>query len=414
MTASLLPAASTEPFEKAIEQGSAERWEALDVDIIRRSKDPWTCPAHLLPFLAHEWSVDIWNDKWSEAQKRRAIDAAVRLHRLKGTEAGLRLAIEIAGGELKRAIVPPAKTFLSPNTTPEQRAKFLARYPQLRIYPRRDRGTAKGLYPGSKHAFVERRFPLPTEAFFRALPRAFIWDHGNEAELTVLERRYSTETAETQERLDLRQRSSARDNHYRPLGDRKVFVLKSTAPKRIFSIHTRETLVVHGQDQLARRMVYPSMTPIDVVAQMVRQVGQRRTAVAGRAFPGATWFAGMTQASRARERVYRRTYLFDPSRALERKGASTFLGHTRLGMPPHHAELTIKVRYKRHPFAAAQFVAGFLMHKPKDELALVKGAVRSHKRLSDKILISTKTTGVARAGVQHRAGSITAGQLVES
>lgn len=413
MLATLLPANAT-PFEKAIEQGSAERWDVLDIDIVRRSKDPWTCPAHLLPYLAHEWSVDIWNDDWPEARKRQAIDASIRLHRLKGTEEGLRQAIALAGGELTKVIAPPAKTFLSPNTTPEQREAFLSRYPQLRIYPRRSRGLARGLYPGSKHAFAEQRFPLPTEAFFRALPRAFIWDHGVETELTVLERRRETEVAETQERLDLRQRGPRRRDHYGPLGEGGVFTLKSTAPKRIFSIHTHNTLVVPGQEQLARRLVYPSMTPIDVVAQTVRQRGKRRTAVSGRAFAGAGWFAGFAQTSRAKERVYRRTYLFDPSRALQKRGAFTFLGSTRLGMPAHHAEITVKVRYKRHQFAAAQFVAGFTMHKPKKELDLVKSAIRSHKRLSDKILVSTKTTGVVRAGVQHRAGIITAGQLVES
>lgn len=411
MTATLLPADSTEPFERVLEQGSAERWEQMDIDVIRRAKDPWTCPAHLLPYLAHEWSVDLWNDKWTEVQKRRAIDAAARMHRLKGTEEGLRLAIAMAGGELKDVVAPPSKMFLSPNTTPEQREAFLARYPQLRIYPRRDRGTARGFYPGSRHAFVERRFPLPTEAFFRALPRAFIWDHGSETELTVLERRHTTETAETQERVDLRQRGRRRKNHFAPTG---LFALNSTAPKRIFSIHTRETLEVPGQDQLARRVVHPSMTPIDVVAQMVRQRGTRMTATAGRLFPGGKRFTGAVQASRAKERVYRRTYLFDPTRTLNKKGAFTFLGKARLGMPAHHAEIKIKLRYKRHRFAFTGFVAGFVMDRPKDELAMVKAAVRSHMRLSDKILITTKTTDVARAGVEHLAGTIAAGQLVES
>ncbi|MCO5153382.1 MULTISPECIES: phage tail protein I [unclassified Shinella] len=413
MAPTLLPAGSTEPFERVLEQGSAERWEQMDIDVIRRAKDPWACPAHLLPYLAHEWSVDLWSDSWNEVQKRRAIDAAVRMHRLKGTEEGLRLAISLAGGELVSVVAPPSKTFLSPNTTREQREAFLARYPQLRIYPRRDRGRSKGLFPGTKHSFVERRFPLPTEAFFRALPRAFIWDHGAETELTVLERRHTTEVAETEERVDLRQRGKRRLNHFGPLGHRKIFALESTAAKRIFSVHTRDTLEVPGQEQLARRLVLPSMVPIDVVAQMVRQRGIRRTATAGRMFPGAKWFAGFLQSSRAKERVYRRTYLFDPKRALNKKGAFTFLGKARLGMPAHHAEIKVKIRYKRHRFAFGRFVAGFVLERPKTELALVKAAIRSHKRLSDKILITTKTTDVARAGVEHLAGSIAAGQLVE-
>lgn len=410
---SLLPPDSTEPFELVLERGSAERWDKVDVDLIRRSKDPWTCPEHLLPYLAHEWSVDIWNDNWPIEKKRYAIASAIRLHQLKGTEEGLRLAIELAGGELVKVVAPPSKTFLSPNTTPEQRAAFLARHPQLRIYPQRSRGVAKGLFPGTSRSFVERFFPMPTEAFFRAMPRAFIWDQGQETELTVLERRWETKTANFEERIDVRKRGLRRPNHYTTLGKGRLFALKSTAPKRIYSVHTRTSLTIPGEERLARRVAHPSLNPIDVVAEMVRQIGVRHTAVAGRMFPGARTFLGFAQTSRAKERVYRRTYLFDPDRPVQSKGAFTFFGNARLGMPAHHAEITVKVRYQRHKFAFHRFVSGFTLHRPKVELALIKDAIRSHMRLSDKILITTQTVDVVRAGPSSLAGQIIAGQLKE-
>src|SRR5690606_31097673 len=104
-----------------------------------------------------------------------------------------------------------------------------------------------------------------------------------ETELSVLDRRREDATAETEERLDLRMRSARRANHYGPLG--RVFTLTSTAPRRIFSVHTRRSVAIPGEDRLARRVLHPSLTPIDVVAEMVREVGVRRTAVAGRAYP---------------------------------------------------------------------------------------------------------------------------------
>lgn len=409
---SILPLNGT-AFERAEEHVSGERWDGLDIDIIRRARDPWTCPEHLLNFLAFERSVDLWNPNWPVEKKREVIAKASRLHHLKGTERGLREAIEIAGGELLKLIVPPAKTFLSPNTTPEQRAKFLSRYPQLRIYPQRSRGKAKGLFPGTHRGFVERYFPLASEAFFRALPRAFIWDYGVETELTVLEKRHTTETVASEERIDLRQRSKRRKNHYGIPGGGRIFTLASTAPKRIFSIHTRTTLEVPGKDQLARRMVTPSLDPIDIVADMVRERGVRKTAVAGRAFAGSKRFYGFLQASRANERVYRRTYLFDPSRSLQAKGAFTFLGAARLGMPAHNAEITVRLRYKRHRLMFDRFCRGFLMSRPKVELDLLKQAIRSHKRLSDRILLTTKTIAPVTAGINRRAGVFHAGQIVE-
>lgn len=408
----LLPSNST-PFELVEERVSAERWQDLDIDVIRRARDPWACPEHLLNFLAFERSVDLWNPNWPTEKKREVIAKASRLHHLKGTERGLREAIAIAGGELIKLVVPPAKTFLSPNTTPEQRAKFLSRYPQLRIYAQRSRGKAKGIFPGSRRGFAERHFPLASEAFFRALPRAFIWDYGVETELTVLQRRYTSETATTEERIDLRQRSKRRKNHYAiPYGDR-VFSLTSTAAKRIFSIHTRTELEVPGEDRLARRVVTPSLDPINVVADTVREKGVRKTAFAGRGFPGTSKFFGFTQTSRAKERVYRRTYLFDPSRSLQAKGAFTFFGKARLGMPAHNAEATVRLRYKQHRLSLDRFCRGYLMHREKTELDLLKQAIRSHKRLSDRILLTTKTIAPVTAGINRRAGELHAGQIVE-
>ena len=104
---SILPTNST-AFERSLEQASGERWDDLYVEIVRRFKDPWSCPPHLLNFLAFERSVDIWNSDWSEERKREAIDRAPRLHRLKGTRRGLEDAIALTDARLRDVIVPPA------------------------------------------------------------------------------------------------------------------------------------------------------------------------------------------------------------------------------------------------------------------------------------------------------------------
>lgn len=401
------------PWEIAHDYADWKQWKGYGADEIRDTRDPWNTAARLLPPLAFDYSVDIWKDTWPELKKREAIAASPRLHRLKGTEQGLREAITLAGGELLKVVTPPAKTFLSPNTTPEQRAEFLSRYPQLRIYPKRSIGEARGLFPGSARSFHNRYFPVKSEAFFRALPRAFMWDHGAETELTVLQRRYETETLTVEERVELRMRAARRLNHYDTLANRRIFTLTATAARRIFTVHTRTTLEVPGETSLARRVVYPSLDPINVLADSVAEQGIRKVPTLGRAFPGARWFVGFPQHSRAKERVYRRTYLFDPSRPLKTKGATTFLGVARLGIPPHNAELTVRVRGKQHPFRVQRFVAGFVMHRPKEELAFVKRAIVTHKRLSDRILISTKTTVPVKAGVGTTAGVFLAGELTQ-
>jgi len=100
--ATLLPPNAT-TLEKAQDIAAGARIRALDLSVIRTLKTPETCPAELLPWLAWEYSVDTWTADLTEAQKRAVIQAAPRLHRIKGTPAAVKLAlaaIGLAGAEI--------------------------------------------------------------------------------------------------------------------------------------------------------------------------------------------------------------------------------------------------------------------------------------------------------------------------
>ncbi len=89
---SLLPLNSTQ-LERAVEAALAEKTEIP----LRTLYNPDTCPAHLLPWLAWAWSVDRWDNKWSEAVKRSAIRSAFYVHAHKGTIGALRRVVEPLG-----------------------------------------------------------------------------------------------------------------------------------------------------------------------------------------------------------------------------------------------------------------------------------------------------------------------------
>jgi phage tail P2-like protein len=89
---SLLPINSTQ-LERAIEAATDE---VTDVPL-RTLYNPDTCPAHLLHQLAWAWSVDRWDNKWSEAVKRSAIRSAFYVHAHKGTIGALRRVVEPLG-----------------------------------------------------------------------------------------------------------------------------------------------------------------------------------------------------------------------------------------------------------------------------------------------------------------------------
>lgn len=88
----LLPINST-ALERALDGTSAEDLKPA----LRTLYNPDTCPPHLLYQLAWAWSVDRWDDNWSEAVKRSVIRAAFSVHAHKGTVGALRRVVEPFG-----------------------------------------------------------------------------------------------------------------------------------------------------------------------------------------------------------------------------------------------------------------------------------------------------------------------------
>lgn len=68
---------------------------------LRSLWSPWTCPTHLLPYLAASWSVDYWDDKWPEAAKRQVIANSYFVHSRKGTIGAIRRAVEPLGFQIR-------------------------------------------------------------------------------------------------------------------------------------------------------------------------------------------------------------------------------------------------------------------------------------------------------------------------
>ncbi|SXZ78961.1 tail protein I [Klebsiella pneumoniae] len=59
--------------------------------------NPWKCPAKFLPYLAWAFSVDRWEETWTETAKRQAVSDAFWIHQRKGTVAAVKRVIEGLG-----------------------------------------------------------------------------------------------------------------------------------------------------------------------------------------------------------------------------------------------------------------------------------------------------------------------------
>ena len=90
----LLPPNAT-AYERALDDAmSAE--VALPIDI-KELWNPDTCPIAFLPWLAWAFSVDEWDETWTEAQKRSIVAASYRIHRHKGTPYAIRETLSALG-----------------------------------------------------------------------------------------------------------------------------------------------------------------------------------------------------------------------------------------------------------------------------------------------------------------------------
>ncbi|NCG53726.1 phage tail protein I [Serratia fonticola] len=109
---SLLPA-SASTLERLTATACAD---ATDLAVpLRDLWNPDKCPVKFLPYLAWAFSVDQWDDKWSEKEKRNIISEAFRFHQRKGTTAAVRQVIEGMGYSMSLSewwqVNDPAGTF---------------------------------------------------------------------------------------------------------------------------------------------------------------------------------------------------------------------------------------------------------------------------------------------------------------
>lgn len=105
------------PGSSALERRLAQACSGIsDLNVpLRDLWNPWKCPAKFLPYLAWAFSVDSWDENWSEAEKRSVIGEAFWLHQRKGTVAALRRVVEKMGYSLSITewweVADPAGTF---------------------------------------------------------------------------------------------------------------------------------------------------------------------------------------------------------------------------------------------------------------------------------------------------------------
>ena len=428
----LLPREST-PLEKAL---AAVDGRILEIPIPLRALWRWDeCPAAHLPWLAWALRVDLWDETWPDAKKREVIRRSFALHRLKGTLAGQREYISLAGSELYRWVRPPAKNFLGRSSTLEERVALLEKMPQIRIFPARRTANAgfRGFWNGRHGPWFQDAdgradcFPREVDPHTKIATRAIYVYGPLTQELTWS----ALSDGGEQVMIPAKARRSVFTSSFTGAG----FFRKSDAKDRIVTLNLDRTGAI---DRLLYRFpVVPKLTAINVVPARIGEHGfaprsvmcgtpigaSNRLAFSGPApkplppLPNGASRDGKRYFVRsgARFRTYDVVYLKDPDVNLDGRAARNFMGRERFGIANFTAEIKVIVPGHRPRWAADRFVGGIFWKAPKDNLANALTASRVAKSARDAIWMNTNVARPLKIGTPLLlGGDLVLGQYTRS
>lgn len=415
----LLPSNASD-LEIALDQATAR---IGDVPVpIRDLHDPQRTPSAFMPWLAWAWSIDYWDETWSEAQKRAAIAQAYWLHRRKGTLAGVKGAVRLLAGDFVRAITPPNTAHLGANWGEADRRSFLGRHPELRVYPHRDRAPHGGLIPGiisgTARAHLTSRLrdtPVRSDAARRLMPDVvLVAPDGTETSLVT---QSWTTQSETYREVDARFTRRTRHRNGAMLsavhlGGPRAYPADTKPAQSIYTARFVDRTKTTGQTP-ATSVARPSLKPIDVQSDLKSLPAPVQGGMAGATWVGARNAHLVDQYAGAR--MYRTTHLLDPDVPVADReiGPVAHVGCQRLGMPAHHAEIQATIREQRHRLSVHRHVAGHVIASPKARLTALMRVLRNTVPARDRVVLQTAITQKAKAGRSRRAGDLVAGQWIK-
>lgn len=408
--ADLLPRNAT-LFEQSVSLAAAKGTD-LPAQLVSDVTDPWLCPAELLPFLALERSVDLWNPDWPEERKRWVIAEQARLHRLKTTEAGFRAHLSLVGADLVRMLTPRSDFFAAPAFGDEDRKAWVRQFPEIRIRNFAQGGFDRvtGLSGPADHAdaylgasdgpsFFADDGLNPGEALGR---KAVLYRNGSETELLWSE--VTTGDGRFFEQIILP--GEAGGLWFANDVASQEFLNDPATPSRIISFAAAPEETIGG---FAYNLVRPSLAPITTWPERITAESVDDVSLFSDDMPiDLVWLVE----PRARFRVYDSIRLFDTDRATQLPLSTDFVDTARFRLDPYTAELTVRI-VGRKPEAAVEYVDDHLVED--DSLGLLNAidAVRVAQSARDTLYLNSKAHSPVRFGDGRTFSRLRLGEWLE-
>lgn len=362
----------------------------VPIDLLKR---PYEVPAAFLPHLAWEVSLDVWFQDWPEWRKRRAVAKSIDLHYLKGTLRGVEGWLDLIGAKVQVAHIPPVAAYVSENRTPDEKRRFAEQFPELRIYTKSEMGSA-GADFYVDDGFIDFDFATVSTARDRYGRRAYLIDHGVTRPVPMLPVTWVGAEAI----LD------GVDGVVIPGEDDGGFFVGDAAAGLSYvtpaKINSRLLTIAADRSYLPispQPVLLGSADPLSLIDVLPERVAVKGTIGPDVLHASAGFIGDYLGAKDAHLRIYDRYYVFDAARVERSPGTDGgfFLDHSRLSIPPFHAEFRIAYpgTAPEQTFVADDAFLGEACLVPVlGQMDRVAAVLRTAKALRDDVWFTTRTS----------------------
>lgn len=391
----LLPPRST-PFERAMEQVSGMAIEGIDVNALRRMRDPYLTSVSHLPFLAWGKGVDLWRDSWPEWKKRRITAEIYQMKGLKGTLPGINKYLSYMDAEIYDAIIPPVGVF-AVEYSREALEVWRSQFPELRLYPYSIPGERETFAAGSDTrlapSFAGFTYAQDNAAARYYGRRATIVTDGVEQEIRSFDQlgSWGSDAA-----LDVTTFAIPADGTLADTIAGFAYVGHAYAPEK-----NRGRVITLGRDgtfgsgDIASGV--ESVTPLNIAPERIYERHDGRYLEAY-ATPLSLTGANFTFAysDEAAQYIYDRWRLLDADKVTMHSTGlfAPFVGHSYVGLTPYTALLRVKATYQREgwwSYAGHAFVGKTHVATPTERVKDIGEAIFKSRSLRDQIWFTTAT-----------------------
>ena len=433
-------------LEKAMADVDAGRLISTYAELVSDQWDAYSISYRNLPYLAWASGCNLWEESWSEGFKRYWVANQMTFQSQRGSLLGISNFVNAVGAEVLSAVVPPASFYPNPSQTPAQTAAYVARFPQLRLYPYAPTPVEPYLcFPGNfvdpvtnEKVFnkngcflgpLQMFYPTNYNAGGQYFQDAVLWDQGVSTNLTV--QQWTQVDVGTQQDTLYTQVTmpGISDDHFfmgrsgkyflpagHPVSQNKYGIFLGA----LYNTADHIALVPQNVDltlfeaKAIYQTVLPGLQPLEVTPENVASVHQSRITE----FYCGQCLAGKFQPpSNAWQFMYQLWYLFDPTVVPANKKASCFMGQARFGIGAYTAELKIAAYgiWPRFYLRAGGFLNGFLPPKNTSVTDKIRRAVTASMALRDTVGIDTYVMRVVQISDAVLAdGNTWVGMYIES